>query len=152
MPTFSSRPMAVSRASRGMGPREARETAIGLLEKVGIPAPEKRIDEYPHQMSGGMKQRVMIAMALANRPEVLLADEPTTALDVTVQARILALLKQLQAQDDLGILLITHDLNMVRKIADRVLVMKDGVLVERGPTKQIFQQADEPYTLSLIHI
>ncbi|MGB5705757.1 MAG: ABC transporter ATP-binding protein [Arenicellales bacterium] len=128
----------------------AQSKIIELLDQVGIHDPETRLGAYPHQLSGGQRQRVMIAMALANQPEVLLADEPTTALDVTVQARILALLKQLQVTNNLGILLITHDLNMVRKVADRVLVMQDGRMVERGTTSQIFTSPKEPYTRVLL--
>ena len=129
---------------------EATAKIIELLNEVGIHDPETRLGAYPHQLSGGQRQRVMIAMALANKPEVLLADEPTTALDVTVQARILKLLKALQVSNNLGILLITHDLNMVQKVADRVLVMQGGKLVERGPVKQIFTAAKEPYTQTLL--
>ena len=128
----------------------AREKIIDLLNQVGIHDPETRLGAYPHQLSGGQRQRVMIAMALANQPEVLLADEPTTALDVTVQARILSLLKQLQVTNNLGILLITHDLNMVRQVADRVLVMREGQLVERGTTTQIFTAPKEDYTRILL--
>jgi microcin C transport system ATP-binding protein len=128
----------------------ARSKIIELLEQVGIHDPETRLGAYPHQLSGGQRQRVMIAMALANKPEVLLADEPTTALDVTVQAKILRLLKDLQKSNNLGILLITHDLNMVRKVADRVLVMRDGRIVERGATEQIFTTPGEDYTRTLL--
>ena len=135
---------------QGISGGEARKKIIELLNQVGIQDPESRLGAYPHQLSGGQRQRVMIAMALANLPEVLLADEPTTALDVTVQARILALLKELQRSNNLGILLITHDLNMVRKVADRVLVMQAGRMVERGPTTQIFQSAKEEYTRLLL--
>ncbi len=135
---------------QGITGEAARKKIISLLDRVGIHNPESRLGAYPHQLSGGQKQRVMIAMALANRPDVLLADEPTTALDVTVQAKILSLLKELQVAEDLGILLITHDLNMVKKVADRVLVMKDGEVVERGVTKQIFQLPREDYTKALL--
>lgn len=135
---------------QGITGEAAREKIIALLDRVGIHNPESRLGAYPHQLSGGQRQRVMIAMALANRPEILLADEPTTALDVTVQAKILSLLKELQAADNLGILLITHDLNMVRKVADRVLVMKDGEVVERGETEKIFVSAEQPYTKALL--
>ena len=128
----------------------ARQRVIELLDQVGIRHPESRLGAYPHQLSGGQRQRVMIAMALANQPEVLLADEPTTALDVTVQARILALLKDLQVSRNLGVLLITHDLNMVRQVADRVLVMKDGEMVERGTTTQIFTSPEQEYTQRLL--
>jgi len=135
---------------QGIEGSAAREKIIELLDQVGIHDPAKRLDAYPHQLSGGQRQRVMIAMALANNPEVLLADEPTTALDVTVQARILVLLKDLQRSNNLGILLIPHDLNMVKQVADRVLVMQNGRLVERGTTKQIFTSAKEPYTQTLL--
>ena len=128
----------------------ATKKIISLLDRVGIHNPAARLDAYPHQLSGGQKQRVMIAMALANRPEILLADEPTTALDVTVQAKILSLLKELQAAENLAILLITHDLNMVKKVADRILVMKQGKVVERGAATQIFTSAQEDYTKALL--
>ncbi len=135
---------------QGIEGQSAREKIIELLNQVGIHDSEKRLGAYPHQLSGGQRQRVMIAMALANNPEVLLADEPTTALDVTVQARILLLLKELQRSNNLGILLITHDLNMVRQVADRVLVMQSGRMVERGTTTQIFTSPKEPYTQTLL--
>lgn len=135
---------------QGLAGPAARETIVSLLDKVGIRDAETRLSAYPHQLSGGQRQRVMIAMALANRPDVLIADEPTTALDVTVQSRILDLLKSLQLSENLGILLITHDLNMVRKIADRILVMKDGVLVEQGETASIFASPREAYTRTLL--
>jgi len=128
----------------------ARERIIELLEQVGIDAPAARLNAWPHQLSGGQRQRVMIAMALANRPGILLADEPTTALDVTVQARILKLLKALQRRHNLSILLITHDLNLVRKVADRVLVMRGGRVVERGASATLFTAAREAYTRELI--
>ncbi len=130
--------------------QEAHEEILSLLEKVGIDDPETRIRSYPHQLSGGQRQRVMIAMALANRPDILLADEPTTALDVTVQSRILSLLKSLQTSENLGILLITHDLNMVRKFADRVIVMHNGRLVEMGKTETVFAHPQHPHTRELI--
>ena len=135
---------------QGISGTDARTRTLALLDQVGIDAPHTRLGAWPHQLSGGQRQRVMIAMALANRPEMLLADEPTTALDVTVQARILALLQDLQRNQNLGLLLITHDLNMVRKIASRVLVMKDGRMVERGPTERIFVSARQPYTQKLL--
>ncbi len=135
---------------QGIRDDAARNRIVALLDRVGIDNPESRLADYPHQLSGGQRQRVMIAMALANRPGILLADEPTTALDVTVQARILELLKELQDADNLGILLITHDLNMVRKTADRVLVMKNGRLVETGPTVQIFTSPVQDYTKLLL--
>ncbi|MXY64322.1 MAG: ABC transporter ATP-binding protein [Gammaproteobacteria bacterium] len=135
---------------QGITGDSARDKIIELLNQVGIHDPESRLGAYPHQLSGGQRQRVMIAMALANLPEILLADEPTTALDVTVQARILALLKEIQRDNNLGILLITHDLNMVRRVADRVLVMQDGRMVERGPTTRIFTSPKEDYTRLLL--
>ena len=128
----------------------ARNRIVALLERVGIHNPGSRLADYPHQLSGGQRQRVMIAMALANRPAILLADEPTTALDVTVQARILELLRELQDTDNPGILLITHDLNMVKKTADRVLVMKGGKLVETGPAARIFTSPAHDYTRLLL--
>ena len=117
---------------------EARAETLRLLERVGIPDPAARADDYPHQFSGGQRQRVMIAMALALRPDILIADEPTTALDVTVQAQILALLRELQAETGMGLILITHDLGVVAEMADRVAVMHDGRIVETGPVRQIF--------------
>jgi microcin C transport system ATP-binding protein len=135
---------------QGITGNEAREKIVSLLDRVGIHNAADRLGAYPHQLSGGQRQRVMIAMALANRPEILLADEPTTALDVTVQAKILGLLKELQLADNLGILLITHDLNMVKKVADRVLVMKEGKVVEHGETSRIFISPQQNYTKSLL--
>ena len=127
-----------------------RQRAIEALEKVRIPSAERRLDEYPHQMSGGMRQRVMIAMALACSPDVLIADEPTTALDVTVQAQILDLLRDLQAQTGMAIILITHDLGVVAEMADEVAVMYAGRVVERAPTAAIFDDPQHPYTLGLL--
>ena len=135
---------------QGIAKEDARGKIVELLDQVGIHDPASRLGAYPHQLSGGQRQRVMIAMALANLPEILLADEPTTALDVTVQARILALLKDIQRESNLGILLITHDLNMVRRVADRVLVMQEGRMVERGPTTRIFTAPKEDYTRLLL--
>ena len=122
----------------GLGRGEARARAIELLAKTGIPEPERRVDAWPHQLSGGQRQRAMIAMALAGRPKLLIADEPTTALDVTIQAQILALLDELQAEMGLALLFITHDLNLVRRFTHRVGVMERGRLVESGPTGQVF--------------
>ena len=135
---------------QGMNKREARARTVELLNLVGLPNVESRIHSYPHQLSGGQRQRVMIAMALANNPRLLIADEPTTALDVTIQAQILRLLRKLQ--DDLGMamLLITHDLGIVRKMAKRVCVMKDGEIVEAGQTEQIFERPHRDYTRALI--
>ena len=129
---------------------EARSRAIEMLRKVGIPAPEQRVDEYPHQLSGGMKQRVMIAMALSCRPKLLIADEPTTALDVTIQAQILELLKALQASDGMGIMLITHDLGVVAETTDKVVVLYGGQMAEVAPTPTLFSSACHPYTQGLL--
>ncbi len=129
--------------------RQAR--AIELLEQVGIPAPEQRLREYPHQLSGGMRQRVMIAMALSGNPEVLIADEPTTALDVTIQAQILELLTELQRSHGMAIIFITHDLGVVAQICDEVLVMYAGRVAERASAKQLFRAPRHPYTQGLIH-
>ena len=123
---------------------------LELLTQVGIPNPETRLKSYPHQMSGGQRQRVMIAMALANEPDLLIADEPTTALDVTVQAQILKLLKELQGRLGMAMLFITHDLGIVRKIADRVCVMKDGKIVEENAVGEIFKSPQHPYTKALL--
>lgn len=134
----------------GVKGRAARDRVLDLMKQVGIRDPEKRIDAYPHQLSGGQRQRVMIAMALANRPELLIADEPTTALDVTVQAQILELLADLKREMGMGMLFITHDLAIVRKIADRVYVMKDGEVVETGPTWKLFAAPEHEYTRMLL--
>jgi microcin C transport system ATP-binding protein len=128
----------------------ARKRVIELLSEVGIPEPETRIHSYPHQLSGGQRQRVMIALALANEPELFIADEPTTALDVTVQAQILKLLKDLQARRGMAMLFITHDLGIVRKISDRVCVMQGGKIVEKGTRDEIFSAPKHPYTRALI--
>ncbi len=135
---------------QGLAGNAARKRIIELLNKVGIRDPETRLNSYPHQLSGGQRQRVMIAMALANGPELLIADEPTTALDVTIQAQILDLLAGLKQEEDMSLLFITHDLGIVRKIADRVCVMKDGEIVEQGPTAQIFADPQHPYTIKLL--
>ena len=127
-----------------------RAKAIESLNRVRIPSPERRFDEYPHQMSGGMRQRVMIAMALACEPDLLIADEPTTALDVTVQAQILDLLRDLQAQTGMAIILITHDLGVVAEMADEVAVMYAGKVVERASGTDIFDDPQHPYTLGLL--
>ncbi|WP_112662301.1 ABC transporter ATP-binding protein [Microvirga flavescens] len=128
----------------------ARERAIKALKRVGIPAAERRVDEYPHQLSGGMRQRVMIAMALVCEPEVLIADEPTTALDVTVQAQILELLKSLQNETGMSIILITHDLGVVAEMADDMAVMYAGRIVETGSVSDVFDDPQHPYTLGLL--
>ncbi|EJN05304.1 ABC transporter ATP-binding protein [Phyllobacterium sp. YR531] len=135
---------------QGMRDQAARKRTLELLEEVGIREPEKRLDAYPHQLSGGQRQRVMIAMALANKPKLLIADEPTTALDVTVQAQILKLLAELKSAQGMSMLFITHDLGIVRKIADRVCVMTGGKIVETGPTKEIFDNPQHAYTKHLL--
>ncbi|WP_119307196.1 ABC transporter ATP-binding protein [Cohaesibacter haloalkalitolerans] len=135
----------------GMGEKQARERVLELLNDVGIREPEKRLKSYPHQLSGGQRQRVMIAMALANEPELLIADEPTTALDVTVQAQILELLRTLQKTHGMALLFITHDLGIVEKLADKVCVMTKGEIVERGATKELFANPTHPYTRHLLN-
>ncbi|BCH13229.1 MULTISPECIES: ABC transporter ATP-binding protein [unclassified Mesorhizobium] len=135
---------------QGLRDRQAKARTLELLNEVGIREPEKRLDAYPHQLSGGQRQRVMIAMALANEPELLIADEPTTALDVTVQAQILELLAELKSRKGMSMLFITHDLGIVRKIADRVCVMTKGKIVETGPTKEIFASPQHSYTRHLL--
>ena len=135
---------------RGLTGAAARTRVIELLGQVGIRDPEERLTAYPHQLSGGQRQRVMIAMALANEPDLLIADEPTTALDVTVQAQILGLLKEIQSRCGMAILFITHDLGIVRKIADRVCIMKQGKIVERGTVAQVFRAPQHPYTCELL--
>ncbi len=135
---------------RGLGRAAARARTVELLRLVQIPDPEARLGAYPHQLSGGQRQRVMIAMALANEPDILIADEPTTALDVTIQAQILQLLKELQARLGMAILLITHDLTIVRRFAERVAVMTKGELVEQGPVAEIFDRPRHPYTRHLL--
>ena len=138
------------RAHRDVSKREAADRAIELLRSVGIPNPERRVRHYPHEFSGGMRQRVMIAMALALEPDVLIADEPTTALDVTVQAQILRLLDQLNRDRDLAVILITHDLGVVAEIADRVVVMYAGQIVENATLDEIFYDPQHPYTWGLL--
>ncbi len=140
----------VLKIHRGMSGNALRARVLDLLEKVGIDDPQGRLQSYPHQLSGGQRQRVMIAMALANEPDLLIADEPTTALDVTIQAQILDLLLKLKAEFNMAMLLITHDLGIVRKMADRVCVMNNGEIVERGPTNDIFANPQHPYTKHLI--
>ncbi len=135
---------------QGLSVQSARKRTIELLDLVGLRDVERILDSYPHQLSGGQRQRVMIAMALANNPELLIADEPTTAVDVTIQAQILALLKELQARTSMGLLLITHDLTIVRAIADRVYVMQAGEIVEHGPTARVFKAPEHPYTQHLL--
>ena len=130
--------------------KAAREEAVNMLKMVNIPSPEKRIDNYPHEMSGGMRQRVMIAIALACNPNVLIADEPTTALDVTIQAQIMDLMMELKNKMNTAIILVTHDLGVVANFADRIQVMYAGEVVERGTTKEIFNESKHPYTWALL--
>ncbi|MGD9922768.1 MAG: ABC transporter ATP-binding protein [Pseudorhodoplanes sp.] len=141
---------AIRTHDRTSSDRDVRSRVIDSLRRVRIPDPERRVDEYPFQMSGGMRQRVMIAMALACRPDLLIADEPTTALDVTVQAQILGLMRELQQQTGMAIILITHDLGVVAEMADRIAVMYAGRVVEMAPTARIFDDAQHPYTLGLL--
>ena len=135
---------------RRVSPEAARARALEMFRRVRIPSPETRLDDYPHQLSGGMRQRVMIAMALANDPELLIADEPTTALDVTIQAQILELMRDLQRETGTAMLLITHDLGVVAEIADAVAVMYAGRIVESGPVATIFNDPQHPYTIGLM--
>ncbi|TPN89601.1 ABC transporter ATP-binding protein [Mesorhizobium sp. CU2] len=148
--TIEQQIVEVLQLHQGMRDAPARARTLELLNEVGIRDPQKRLDAYPHQLSGGQRQRVMIAMALANEPELLIADEPTTALDVTVQAQILELLAKLKARKGMSLLFITHDLGIVRRIADRVCVMTKGKIVESGPTKEIFANPQHAYTKHLL--
>ena len=136
---------------RGLSKKEARQKTLDLLKKVKIPEPEIKVNSYPHQLSGGQRQRIMIAMALANEPELLIADEPTTALDVTVEKALLELLADLQKEFGMSILFITHDLNIVKKFSDDVCVMKDGQIVEAGRVKELFDDPKHPYTIKLLN-
>jgi oligopeptide/dipeptide ABC transporter ATP-binding protein len=138
------------RLHQGLGKKAARDRAIEMLQLVGIPIPHQRVDEYPHQLSGGMRQRVMIAMALACDPKLLIADEPTTALDVTIQAQILELLNKLQSELGMSIILITHDLGVVAETCDRVIVMYAGQVFEEGPVDDVFHDPQNPYTEGLL--
>src|ERR1700685_3818894 len=135
---------------RGLTGAAARARTLEVLTQVGIPDPQSRLNSYPHQLSGGQRQRVMIAMALANEPDLLIADEPTTALDVTVQAQIIALLKDIQQRTGMSRLFMTHDLGIVRKIARRVCVMKPGKIVEQGDVAKLFAAPEHPYTRALL--
>ena len=148
--TVGNQMMEVFRVHRSMGRADALEKAVEMLAKVGVPAPERRIREYPYQLSGGMRQRVMIAMALACRPALLLADEPTTALDVSIQAQILELMTGLKAELNTAILLITHDLGVVAEITRRVAVMYTGRIMEEAPTIDLFDAPLHPYTRGLL--
>lgn len=140
---------AAIRVHRPTPKEEARKLVIDLLYRVGISSPEERVDDYPHQMSGGMRQRVMIAMALACDPQLLIADEPTTALDVTIQAQILELLRKLQSESGMSILMISHNLGIVAEMADEVAIMYAGKIVEHGPMRSIFRAPSHPYTVGL---
>jgi oligopeptide/dipeptide ABC transporter ATP-binding protein len=130
--------------------REARRRAVELLDRVGIPQADRRVDDYPHQFSGGMCQRAMIAMAISNSPDILIADEPTTALDVTIQAQILDVLRSIQAETGMGIVLISHDLGVVAGLVDRVAVMYSGRVVERGSVEDVYYRSRHPYTQGLL--
>ena len=141
----------VFRLHRGMNGDEALEAATGMLDQVGIPSPRQRIREYPHQLSGGMRQRVVIAMALACRPKLIIADEPTTALDVTIQAQILSLMNELRTEIRTAILLITHNLGVVAEMADDVAVMYTGRIVESAPVGELFARPAHPYTIGLLN-
>ncbi len=139
------------RLHQHLNKKQAQEATIAAMQEVSIPAPERRFRDYPHQLSGGMRQRIMIAMALACNPELLIADEPTTALDVTIQAQILELLDNLRKTRKLAVLLITHDLGVVAEVADRVCVMYTGKIVEESGVDEIFEQPKHPYTQGLLH-
>ena len=138
------------RCHSDLSPTQAREHAIEMLRRVRIPSPEQRIDEYPHKLSGGMRQRVMIAMALSCEPKLLIADEPTTALDVTIQAQVLDLMRTLREESGAAIILITHDLGVIAELADEVLVMYSGRIVERATVERLFAQPQHPYTIGLL--
>lgn len=135
---------------RNISKKEARMIAIEMLRKVGIPSPERRMTQYPHEFSGGMRQRVLIAMALCSNPKLLIADEPTTALDVTIQAQILELIKELSRQEKMSVILITHDLGVVASLATRIEVMYGGLIMEEGTTEEIFYNPRHPYTRALL--
>jgi oligopeptide/dipeptide ABC transporter ATP-binding protein len=139
------------RIHQGMSAKDAKRKAVELMTRVGIPQPETRLNSYPHQFSGGMRQRLLIAMAVALNPSVLIADEPTTALDVTVQAQIMALLRDLRTEFDMAVVLITHDLALVAEEADRVAVMYAGNVVETGPVSEVFADPRHPYTKGLLN-
>ncbi|MBE5973087.1 MAG: ABC transporter ATP-binding protein [Paenibacillaceae bacterium] len=149
--TIGSHLMEVLKRHRGMDKEAARKEAVAVLNQVGIPSPEKRLGQYPHEFSGGMRQRVLIAMALCCRPKLLIADEPTTALDVTIQAQILDLLKSLQEETGMSIILITHDLGVVASLSHRIAVMYGGLIMEEGTTEEIFYSPKHPYTRALLH-
>lgn len=141
----------VLRRHQNLNRQDATKVAIAMLSKVGISSPESRMEQYPHEFSGGMRQRVLIAMALCCQPKLLIADEPTTALDVTIQAQILQLLKQLSRKEQMNIILITHDLGVVASLAQRIAVMYGGLIMEEGTTEEIFYHPANPYTRALLH-
>lgn len=138
------------RLHQNIGKKEARAKALEVFERVRIPEPKKRLAEYPHQMSGGMRQRVMIAMALSCDPTILIADEPTTALDVTIQAQILGLMRELQSETGAAVIMITHDMGVVAEVADDIVVMRDSKLIETGDVYSIFENPADPYTKALL--
>ncbi|WJY26310.1 ABC transporter ATP-binding protein [Sporosarcina trichiuri] len=148
--TIGSQITEMLRKHKRMGKKAAREQAVRLLAEVGITRPEQIVDEYPHKLSGGMRQRVMIAIAISCQPKLLIADEPTTALDVTIQAQILTLLDDMRKKMDMSILMITHDLGVVSDYADRVIVMYGGQVVEQAPTKELLRHTKHPYTQGLL--
>jgi peptide/nickel transport system ATP-binding protein len=148
--TIGEQIMEVLVRHRGLNGQQARKRAIELLRNVRIPSPEQRVDDYPHRLSGGMRQRAMIAMALACDPQLLIADEPTTALDVTIQAQVLELMRMLKEQTDAAIILISHDLGVVAEVCDEVAVMYAGEIVERAPVGALFEQPQHPYTVGLL--
>ena len=135
---------------QGTSRRDTKAAAIKLLTRAGIPEPEKRVNDYPHQFSGGMRQRAMVALALAGSPELILADEPTTALDVTVQARILDLLRSIREAEGMAMMLVSHDLRVMAHVADDLVVMYAGRVVERGPARELLQRPKHPYTRALV--
>jgi oligopeptide transport system ATP-binding protein len=147
---ISTQLMELTRLHLGLSKRDAHAHAVKMLETVGIPDPASRVDDYPHQFSGGMRQRVMIAMALSCEPELLIADEPTTALDVTIQAQILELIKQLKEETGTSVILITHDLGVVAGMTDKIAVMYAGIVMEYAPTDQLFESPSNPYTRALL--
>ena len=148
---ISTQMMETIQLHQGLMQQQARDKAVEMLKLVGIPRPEKRVDDYPHQFSGGMRQRVMIAMALSSKPEILIADEPTTALDVTIQAQIFQIVKDLCEKFQTAIILITHDLGVVAGVTDRICVMYAGKIIEKAATSDLFKEAKHPYTIGLIN-
>lgn len=149
--TIGTQMVEAIRAHRRIATREARKIALDRLRKVQIPSPEKRLEQYPHELSGGMRQRVIIAIALLLDPEIIIADEPTTALDVTIQAEIMALLLELCERENVALMLITHDLGVVSQVTQRMLVMYSGRIIEQGPTREIINDAQHPYTQGLLN-